>query len=292
MYEKMLYAPGFIAALDQSGGSTPKALKLYGIPDSAYVVGNTSMYDQVHEMRTRIMTSNAFNGERILATILFADTVRRNIHGKPTAKYLWEEKGIVPIIKIDEGLEDEHHGVQLMKNLSKLNDLLDLAHENEIFGTKARSVIKLANADGIRAIVQQQLNVGKAVIRREMVPILEPEVDIHSPEKEAAEEILRNVLLENLNLLAPDEKVMLKLTLPTKPNLYKEVIAHPNVVRVVALSGGYTRAEANELLAKNENMVASFSRALTEGLTANDSTDEFEKKLDESIGSIYFASVK
>lgn len=292
MYEKMLYAPGFVAALDQSGGSTPKALRLYGVPDDAYVVGETSMFDRIHEMRSRIMTSKVFNGERILASILFADTVRRSINGMPTAQYLWEEKGVVPIIKIDEGLEDEHNGVQLMKAMTKLNDLLDLAHENNIFGTKARSVIKLANLEGIKANVQQQFNVGKTVIQRGLVPILEPEVDIHSPEKEAAEEMLEKVLLENLNSLSADEKVMLKLTLPTKPNLYKEVIAHPNVVRVVALSGGYTRTEANKLLAKNENMVASFSRALTEGLSANDTDEEFEAKLDESIGSIYFASIQ
>jgi fructose-bisphosphate aldolase class I len=292
MYEKMLYAPGFVAALDQSGGSTPKALRLYGIPDDAYVAGETSMFNKIHEMRSRIMTSKVFNGERILASILFADTVRRSINGMPTAQYLWEEKGVVPIIKIDEGLEDEHNGVQLMKTMTKLNDLLDLAHENNIFGTKARSVIKLANLEGIKANVQQQFNVGKTVIKRGMVPILEPEVDIQSPEKEAAEEMLEKVLMENLNSLSADEKVMLKLTLPTKPNLYKEVIAHPNVVRVVALSGGYTRMEANELLAKNENMVASFSRALTEGLSANDTDEEFEAKLDESIGSIYFASIQ
>lgn len=290
--KKMKTAPGFIAALDQSGGSTPKALGLYGIPETEYEKGATSMFDQVHKMRERIVTSKSFNGDRILAAILFEDTCRREIEEMPSAKFLWEKKGVVPIIKIDQGLEEERNGVQLMKPLSKLNDLLELAKENDIFGTKARSVIKLANENGIKANVQQQFNVGKKVCEAGLHPIIEPEVDIKSPEKEQAEDILKEVLLDNLNALAPDEKIMLKLTIPTKANLYKEVIAHPNVLRVVALSGGYSRSDANELLAQNEDMIASFSRALTEGLSANDSADEFDAKLDDSIGSIYSASVE
>jgi len=287
----MKNAPGFVAALDQSGGSTPKALALYGIPETWYVKGEESMFDHVHKMRERIITSQEFRGDRILAAILFEDTTRREIEGMPTGKYLWEKKGIVPILKIDQGLEDEANGVQVMKPLTKLDGLLELAKENDVFGTKARSVIKLANEQGIKAIVQQQFNVGKKVCEAGLHPIIEPEIDIHSPEKEDAESILKNVLLENLNNLEPNEKVMLKLTLPTVPNLYKEVIAHPNVLRVVALSGGYTRSEANALLAQNDNMIASFSRALTEGLKAGDSDEYFDSKLDDSIGSIYHASV-
>jgi len=290
--KKMKTAPGFIAALDQSGGSTPKALGLYGIPETEYEKGATSMFDQVHKMRERIVTSKSFNGDRILAAILFEDTCRREIEGMPSAKFLWEKKGVVPIIKIDQGLEEERNGVQLMKPLSKLDDLLELAKENDIFGTKARSVIKLADENGIKANVQQQFNVGKKVCEAGLHPIIEPEVDIKSPEKEQAEDILKEVLLDNLNALAPDEKIMLKLTIPTKANLYKEVIAHPNVLRVVALSGGYSRSDANQLLAQNEDMIASFSRALTEGLSANDTADEFDAKLDDSIGSIYSASVE
>lgn len=290
--EKMEHAPGFVAALDQSGGSTPKALKLYGVPETWYVKGEKSMYDHVHMMRERIITSQEFKGDRILAAILFEDTVRREIEGMPSAKYLWEKKGIVPILKIDQGLEDEHNGVQLMKPLTKLDDLLALAKENDIFGTKARSLIKEANEEGIKANVQQQFNVAKNVCAAGLIPIIEPEVDINSPQKEEAENILKKVLLENLNHLKPNERVMLKLTLPTTANLYKEVIAHPNVLRVVALSGGYSRADANALLAQNENMIASFSRALTEGLKVDDSPEFFDSKLDDSIGSIYYASVE
>lgn len=288
---KMKTAPGFVAALDQSGGSTPKALRLYGIPESAYDVGEKSMFDKVHEMRERIMTSEKFNGDRILAAILFEDTTRRTIKGMPTAKYLWQKKFVVPILKIDQGLQEESNGVQLMKPLTKLDSLLELAKENDVFGTKARSFILKANEEGIKANVQQQFNVGKKVCAAGLHPIIEPEIDINSAEKEEAEEILKRVLLENLNALGPNEKVMLKLTIPTVPNLYKEVIAHPNVLRVVALSGGYTRDKANELLAQNDDMIASFSRALTEGLFAHDSMETFDAKLDESIGSIYFASV-
>lgn len=288
---KMKNAPGFIAALDQSGGSTPKALALYGVPETWYVKGEKSMFDFVHKMRERIITSQEFDGEKILAAILFEDTTRREIEGMPAAKYLWEKKGVVPILKIDQGLEAAADGVQLMKPLTKLDGLLKLAKTNHFFGTKARSVIKLANEQGIKGNVQQQFNVGKKVCEAGLCPIIEPEIDIRSPEKKEAESILKNVLLQNLNNLKPEEKVMLKLTLPTVPNLYKEVIAHPNVLRVVGLSGGYTRAEANALLAQNDNMIASFSRALTEGLKADDSDEYFDTKLCDAIGSIYFASV-
>lgn len=313
--QKMKNAPGFIAALDQSGGSTPKALRLYGIPDDSYVKNETSMFDQVHNMRERIMSSDVFHGDRILAAILFEDTVKREVQGIPTAKYLWEQKEILPILKIDQGLEAESNGVQMMKPLTKLDGLLELAKQHHIFGTKARSFIKTANKKGIEVssfdtlifyknrnqklirpatskdVVEQQFKIGKIVCTSGMHPILEPEVDIHSTEKEAAEAILKEHLLENLNKLAPDEKVLLKLTLPSTVNLYNEIIAHPNVLRVVALSGGYTRAEANSLLMRNHGMVASFSRALTEGLRADDSSESFDAKLDASINSIYTASV-
>jgi len=289
--DKIKNAPGFIAALDQSGGSTPKALRLYGVPDNWYVKDEKSMFDQMHMMRERIITSQEFKGDRILAAILFEDTVHREIKGMPAAKYLWEEKGIVPIVKIDQGLENENNGVQLMKPMTKLGDILKVAQDNGIFGTKARSFIKLANHQGINENVRQQFKIGKTVCAAGLHPILEPEIDISSREKVEAEGILKNALLENLNNLGPEEKIMLKLTLPTIPNFYSEVIAHPNVLRVVALSGGYTRAEANSLLAQNENMVASFSRALTEGLSVKDSEEFFDSKLDDSIGSIYFASV-
>eukprot|EP01083_Nonionella_stella_P072396 195233_1 len=289
--QKMKTAPGFVAALDQSGGSTPKALRLYGVPDNWYIDNEQSMFDHIHMMRERIMTSQKFNGDRILAAILFEDTVNREVEGTPVARYLWEQKRIVPILKIDQGLEPEKNGVQMMKPLTKLDAMIKLAKDKMIFGTKARSFIKSANERGIRENVEQQFRIGKIVCAAGLIPILEPEVDIRSSQKVEAENILKNVLLENLNSLDPDEKVMLKLTLPTIPNHYTEVISHPNVIRVVALSGGYTRFEANSLLAQNELMVASFSRALTEGLRADDSPEFFDSKLDDSIGSIYYASV-
>mmetsp|Transcript_1400 Transcript_1400/g.2146 ORF Transcript_1400/g.2146 Transcript_1400/m.2146 type:complete len:302 (+) Transcript_1400:205-1110(+) len=289
--EKMKNAPGFVAALDQSGGSTPKALELYGVPSTWYNKGESSMFDHVHMMRERIIGSEKFNGDRILAAILFEDTVHRKVQGIPTARYLWEEKGIVPIIKIDQGLMPEKNGVQLMNEMTKLKEVLELAKEHDVFGTKARSVIKHANVEGIRSNVEQQFTVGRTVLKEGLIPILEPEVDIHCPEKVEAENILRDVLLSNLNKLSPDEKIIFKLTLPSEDNLYKNIIAHPNVLRVVALSGGYTRGEANAILARNENMVASFSRALTEGLHLHDSSELFDTKLDDSIGSIYFASI-
>lgn len=289
--DKIKNAPGFIAALDQSGGSTPKALRLYGIPDNWYVPGEKSMFDHAHMMRERIMSSQEFNGDRILAAILFEDTVRREVQGKPTAKYLWEEKGIVPILKIDQGLEDEKNGVQLMKPLTKLDDLLKLAKQHNMFGTKARSFIKSADDQGIKEIVEQQFEVGKIVCKAGLYPILEPEIYINSNQKVESEEILKKYILENLNKLPPKQKVLFKLTIPTIPNFYAEIIHHPSVLRVVALSGGYSRLEANSLLSQNENMVASFSRALTEGLLSDDSPEFFDSKLDDSIGSIYFASV-
>lgn len=288
----MKNAPGFIAALDQSGGSTPKALKIYGIDETSYTEGEVSMYDCIHTMRTRIITSEAFcKDSRVIAAILFEDTTRRKINGIPTAKFLWEEKGIVPILKIDQGLAPLENGVQLMKPMPKLEGLLKLANENNVFGTKERSVIKEANKEGIKAVVEQQFEVGLKVIGANMVPILEPEVDINSPAKSECEAILRDELIEGLNKLKEDEKVMIKLSIPTEENFYKPLIEHPNVVRVVALSGGYPKEEANTLLSKNEGLIASFSRALTEGLQAGDSDEEFNSKLDASISGIYAASI-
>jgi len=287
--EKVHSHDGFIAALDQSGGSTPKALRLYGIPESEYS-GDDQMFDKVHEMRTRIITSKSFGGNRILGAILFEMTMDREIGGKPTAHYLWEDKQVVPFLKTDKGLAEEKDGVQLMKPMPGLDELLDRGVEKGIFGTKMRSVVKLANEAGVKAIVDQQFEIGRRILAKGLVPILEPEVDIHSPEKAQAENLLKANILEHLNGLASDQKVMLKLTLPDQDDFYKECIEHPNIVRVVALSGGYTREEANAKLARNHGMVASFSRALTEGLTAQQSDAEFDKLLDESIQSIFEAS--
>jgi fructose-bisphosphate aldolase class I len=287
--EKVRTADGFIAALDQSGGSTPKALRLYGIAESEYS-GEAEMFDKVHEMRTRIMMSPSFGGDRILGAILFEKTMDREVGGKPTARYLWDEKRVVPFLKVDKGLAEEKDGVQLMKPIPDLDALLERGKKTGIFGTKMRSVVKLANERGIRANVAQQFEIGLRIAAADLCPILEPEVDIHSPEKAEAERILKASLLEHLNGLAPDQKVMFKLTLPSEEDFYKECIEHPNIVRVVALSGGYTRDEANALLARNHGMVASFSRALTEGLTAQQSEAEFDKLLDESIQSIFDAS--
>ena len=280
---------GFIAALDQSGGSTPKALKLYGIKDNAWST-EEEMYSIIHEMRARIITSPAFTGKRILAAILFENTMDREIQGIPSADYLWEEKQVVPILKVDKGLEEEKDGVQLMKPMPKLDELLKKAKSKNIFGTKMRSVIKMANADGIKAIVKQQFEIAKQIIAAGLVPIIEPEVDIHCPEKPAAEKLLLSAITENLDNLKADDAVMLKLTLPDQDDFYMPCIKHRNVLRVVALSGGYTRAEANEKLARNHQMVASFSRALTEGLSVSQSDEAFNKLLDESIESIYQAS--
>ena len=288
-FEKVRTQDGFIAALDQSGGSTPKALRLYGVSEDSYS-GDDEMFDQVHAMRTRIMTSQSFGGERILGAILFEMTMDREVEGKPTAQYLWDEKRVVPFLKTDKGLADEQNGAQVMKPFPDLDALLDRGVSKGIFGTKMRSVVKLANEAGIKAVVDQQFEIGRRIVAKGLVPIIEPEVDINSPEKAAAEEILRRELLAGLGSLSADEKVMFKLTLPEQDGFYQECIDHPNMVRVVALSGGYSREEANARLSRNHGMVASFSRALTEGLTAQQSQAEFDKQLDESIQSIFDAS--
>jgi fructose-bisphosphate aldolase class I len=281
--------PGFIAALDQSGGSTPKALKLYGIPESGYS-SEAQMMDLVHAMRTRIITSPAFNGDRVLAAILFENTMDRQIEGRDTADYLWNVKRVVPILKVDKGLDAEANGVQLMKPMPDLDKLLARAKAKGIFGTKMRSVIKHANPAGIKAIVDQQFEIGQKIVAAGLVPIIEPEVDIHCPDKAAAEALLHDAIKAKLDQLPEGQLVMLKLTIPTKDNLYADLIAHPRVLKVVALSGGYSRHEANERLARQKGMIASFSRALTEGLTAQQSASEFDAALDESIDSIYQAS--
>jgi fructose-bisphosphate aldolase, class I len=281
--------PGFIAALDQSGGSTPKALRLYGVAETAYS-NDAQMMDLIHQMRSRIITSPAFTGQRILAAILFENTMDREIEGRPTADYLWEVKKVVPILKVDKGLEAEANGVQLMKPMPDLDKLLARAKAKGIFGTKMRSVIKQADPAGIKAIVDQQFAVARQIIAAGLVPIIEPEVDIRCPDKAAAEDLLKAELLARLDQLTPGQLVMLKLTLPEKDNLYVDLIAHESVLKVVALSGGYSRDEANQRLARQNGMVASFSRALTEGLTAQQSDADFDAALDESIESIYQAS--
>jgi fructose-bisphosphate aldolase class I len=287
--EKFRTQPGFIAALDQSGGSTPKALKLYGIAESEYS-GDAQMMDLIHAMRSRIITSPSFNGDRILAAILFEATMDREILGRPTAEYLWEVKKVVPILKVDKGLDADANGVQLMKPMPDLDKLLARAKAKGIFGTKMRSVIKQANAAGIQAVVDQQFQVGRQIIAAGLVPIIEPEVDIKCPDKAAAEDLLKKAILGQLDKLPEGQQVMLKLTIPDRDNLYADLIAHPRVLKVVALSGGYSRDEANRRLAKQKGMVASFSRALTEGLTAQQSDTEFNAALDEAIESIYQAS--
>jgi fructose-bisphosphate aldolase class I len=279
----------FIAALDQSGGSTPKALKLYGLPETAWK-DEAGMMDLVHAMRTRIVTSPSFDGKRILAAILFENTMDRDIQGRPTAEYLWEVKKVVPILKVDKGLEAEANGVQLMKPISGLDALLARARAKGIFGTKMRSVIKQANPAGIRAVVDQQFAVAKQIIAAGLVPIIEPEVDIHCPDKAAAEDLLKSEIRSRLDALPDGQLVMLKLTIPTQDNLYADLIKHPRVLKVVALSGGYSRDEANQRLARQHGMVASFSRALTEGLTAQQSDAQFDAALDAAIESIYQAS--
>jgi fructose-bisphosphate aldolase class I len=287
--EKIRTARGFIAALDQSGGSTPKALGLYGIDEDAWS-DDEGMFRIVHEMRTRIMTSPAFNGDRILGAILFENTVDREVEGRPTAEYLWEVKNVVPFLKVDKGLDAEKNGAQVMKPIPTLDDLLTKARANNIFGTKMRSVIKQANAEGVDAVVGQQFEIGKKIVAAGLVPIIEPEIDIHCPQKAEAEDMLHAAILKELNALDSDAVVMLKLTLPEKDNLYADCIAHPNVARVVALSGGYTREEANARLKRQNGMVASFSRALVEGLTAQLSDEDFNARLDASIESICEAS--
>ena len=287
--QKMRSAAGFIAALDQSGGSTPKALAGYGIGEDAWS-SDEEMFDIVHQMRTRMIVSPAFNGRRILAAILFENTMDRTIEGESTPSYLWDVKNVVPFLKVDKGLAEEQDGAQVMKPMPDLDALLARARSKDIFGTKMRSVIKQANADGVGAVVRQQFEVGRQIVAAGLVPIIEPEIDIHCPDKAEAEDLLRTVLLDELNALAPDQLVMLKLTLPEVDNLYADCIAHPNLVRVVALSGGYSREEANTRLARNNGMVASFSRALSEGLNAQQSEEEFDAMLDASIESIFQAS--
>ena len=286
---KMKTQPGFIAALDQSGGSTPKALRLYGISDDAWS-NDDEMFAIVHQMRTRIITSPSFTGERILGAILFENTMDRDIEGQSAADYLWNVKRVVPILKVDKGLAAEKNGVQLMKPMPGLAALLDKAKAMRMFGTKMRSVIKLANAAGIKDIVSQQFEAAGLIIAAGLVPIIEPEVDIHCPEKFAAEKLLKAAILEGLDELPAGKLVMLKLTLPEIDDFYADCLSHPNVLRVVALSGGYTRDEANERLRRNHGIVASFSRALVEGLSVQQSDAEFDALLDTSIQSIFEAS--
>ena len=280
---------GFIAALDQSGGSSPKALGLYGIEEGSYS-GDAEMFDIIHQMRTRIITSPSFTGDRVLGAILFENTMDRQIEGLGTAQFLWEKKQVLPFLKVDKGLEDEVNGAQVMKPMPDLDALLQRAVSNGVFGTKMRSVIKVDDAAGVQAVVEQQFEVAKQILAAGLVPIIEPEVDINSPSKAAAEERLRAALTEQLDALASDQKVMLKLTLPETDDFYSSLVDHPQVLRVVALSGGYSREESNARLSRNHGVIASFSRALTEGLTAQQSAAEFDAALDASIGSICAAS--
>ena len=287
--QKIRTAAGFVAALDQSGGSTPKALAGYGIGEDAWS-SDEEMFDIVHQMRTRMIVSPAFNGRRILAAILFENTMDRTIEGESTPSYLWDVKNVVPFLKVDKGLAEEQDGAQVMKPMPDLDSLLARARSKGVFGTKMRSVIKQANADGVGAVARQQFEVGRQIMAAGLVPIIEPEIDIHCPDKAEAENLLKTALLDALNALAPDQLVMLKLTLPEVDNLYADCLAHPNVVRVVALSGGYSREEANTRLARNNGVIASFSRALSEGLNAQQSDEEFDAMLDATIESIFQAS--
>jgi len=288
--QKMKTQPGFIAALDQSGGSTPKALKLYGIGEDAWT-DEEGMYKVVHQMRARIITAPSFNGDRVLGAILFENTMDRDIEGRPTADYLWNVKRVVPFLKVDKGLADEASGVQMMKPMPTLDALLKKAKGKGIYGTKMRSVIKQANADGIRAVVQQQFEVGRQIVAAGLVPIIEPEVDIHCPDKAKAETLLKACLLEELGKLSPAQQVIFKLTLPEQDDFYTDCVKHRQIVRVVALSGGYSRNEANARLARNHGVIASFSRALSEGLSAQQSDAAFDATLNDTIESIYRASL-
>ncbi len=281
---------GFIAALDQSGGSTPKALEAYGVGPDAYR-NETEMFDRIHEMRTRMITSPAFNGDRVVGAILFENTMDRQIDGRGSAEYLWTVKHVVPFLKVDKGLEKEADGVQRMKPIPGLAELLARAREHGVFGTKMRSVIKRADPAGVADIADQQFDVALEIQAADLVPILEPEVDIHSPDKAEAEALLRRRLVEGLEAIPGDAPVMFKLTLPEEDDFYRELVEHPRVLKVVALSGGYSRDEANEKLARNHGVIASFSRALSEGLTAQQSDDEFNATLDAAIESIYRASI-
>ena len=289
MLAKINNQNGFIAALDQSGGSTPKALALYGVEESEYQ-GDEEMFAKVHEMRTRIMTSKVFNGERVLGAILFENTLDRDILGQSTSSYLWNVKQVVPFLKVDKGLEAEVDGTQLLKAMPDLDVLLSKANAQNVFGTKMRSVVKLANEKGIEALVAQQFTVAKQILAAGLMPIIEPEVDIHSPEKAAAETLLKTSILSHLDNLAADQQVMLKLTLPEAANFYQDLVNHPKVLKIVALSGGYSRAVANSRLTQNNGVIASFSRALSEGLSAKQSDAEFDATMDSSIESIYQAS--
>jgi len=288
--DRMASGKGFVAALDQSGGSTPKALRLYGIEESAYS-SETEMFDLIHQMRSRIITSPAFTGDRVLAAILFEQTMDREINGVPSTTYLWETKGVVPILKIDKGLAEASDDVQLMKPMPALDELLERAVGKGVFGTKERSVIAGANREGIAAVVDQQFEVADQVLSHGLVPILEPEVTISISDKAQAEDILRDEITERLDTVPDGQRVLLKLSLPTEPNHYRALVEHPKVMRVLALSGGYSRDEANQLLAQNTGVIASFSRALTEGLFADQSEEQFNATLDKAIQSIYDASV-
>ena len=289
MLEKVKNTVGFIAALDQSGGSTPKALKLYGIDESSYA-NDEEMYASVHAMRTRIMTSPSFNGERVLGAILFENTLDRDVEGKSSARYLWDVKQVVPFLKVDKGLADEENGAQVMKPIADLDTLLAKATAQDVFGTKMRSVIKMANKAGVEAVVSQQFAVAKQILAAGLMPIIEPEVDITSPEKAEAEALLKASILAHLDTLNANQMVMLKLTLPEKANFYAPLIAHPKVLKVVALSGGYSRDDANSRLSQNKLMIASFSRALTQGLSAQQADADFNADLDNTIQGIYDAS--
>ena len=290
MFDQVKAGKGFIAALDQSGGSTPKALKLYGIDESEYS-GDAAMFDLIHQMRSRLIKSKVFTGDRIVGAILFEMTMERQIDGIGSAEYLWNKKKIVPFLKIDNGLAPESNDVQLMKPIPELSARIAAANKHGVFGTKMRSVINLANATGIEAVVSQQFEIGKEIIAGGLIPIIEPEVNIKSEQKAQAEEILKSSLVDHLNKLGENQTVMLKLSLPTKPNLYQELVNHPRVLKVVALSGGYSRDDANKMLAENNGVIASFSRALTEGLSAKQSDDQFDAMLDSTIQSIFNASV-
>jgi fructose-bisphosphate aldolase class I len=289
MLARIKTGKGFIAALDQSGGSTPKALRLYGIEDSAYS-GDTEMFDLIHQMRTRIITSPVFDGERILAAILFEQTMDRQIEGMGSAEYLWTRKHVVPFLKVDKGLEPEADGARMMKPIPDFDALLDRAQRHGVFGTKMRSVVLTADDTGVGAVVAQQFVVARQILAAGLVPIIEPEIDIHSPEKAATEKLLKGALLSHLDRLAEGQDVMLKLTLPEEDGYHRELLEHPRVLRVAALSGGYTREEADARLTRNPGVIASFSRALTEGLTAQMTEDEFDAALDTSIAGIYAAS--
>jgi fructose-bisphosphate aldolase class I len=290
MFDQVKAGKGFIAALDQSGGSTPKALKLYGIEESEYS-GEAAMFDLIHQMRSRLIKSKVFTGDRIVGAILFEMTMERQIDGIGSAEYLWSKKQIVPFLKVDNGLAAESNDVQIMKPIPELSARISAANKHGVFGTKMRSVINLANAAGIEAVVAQQFEIGKEIIAGGLIPIIEPEVNIKSEQKAQAEDILKASILTHLNKLNENQTVMLKLSLPTKPNLYQDLVNHPRVLKVVALSGGYSRDEANKLLSQNTGVIASFSRALTEGLSAKQSDEQFDGMLDSTIQAIFDASV-